>query len=106
MAVYVVCRGCGARLYLPFRRRAHMAPDLIAFRLRCPRCGHEDAYSLADVAEEPEVGEPERRGEPLGIIGLASLLIIGPALSSIFLGAAADALKRLIGSRGAQRPVE
>lgn|GEM_PF-1313793 len=49
MATYIVCRGCGYRIDLPFRLRSE-AP--IHFAVTCPRCGYRDVYSYADIVEE------------------------------------------------------
>jgi len=49
MPVYVVCRRCGAKIYLAVKRRSWLPP---AFRVKCPTCGYEGAYSQGDAVEE------------------------------------------------------
>jgi len=49
MPVYVVCRCCGAKIYLGVKRRSWLPP---AFRVKCHVCGYDDVYSQRDAVED------------------------------------------------------
>jgi hypothetical protein len=48
---YIVCRGCGSRIYTPFICRCDAPPHFVA---TCPRCGYRGVYSYEDLAEQDE----------------------------------------------------